>query len=145
MLPGHVHCFVDLEDYQTGQRQEFGGIWLEASTYAVVETSQYEEIDEEKRNPELFLPLRLDIVALNGGEVERQFWLANVEAFQDVACVVPDIGGPPNRCFFLQPRNDWAEIFVKWLKAPHNQDVMSDEEFTESEEEDESSDEEDGK
>ena len=141
VLPSHIHCFVCLEHYQ-GRRQEFGGIRLEAGTYAVVETSKYEEMDEEKRNSELFVPILLDVLAIRSNkEVDRQFWLANVEAIHDVACVVPDIGGPLNRYFFVQPRPRWSKMFVEWVKAPHNKDDMSDEEFTESEDDDKNEDE----
>ena len=115
---------------------------MEAGTYAVVETSKYEEMDEEKRNSELFVPILLDVLAIRSNkEVDRQFWLANVEAIHDVACVVPDIGGPLNRYFFVQPRPRWSKMFVEWVKAPHNKDDMSDEEFTESEDDDKNEDE----
>ena len=67
----------------------------------------------------------------------QQIMSPTVQAIHDVACVVPDIGGPLNRCFFVQPRPRWSKMFVEWVKAPHNEDDMSEEEFTESEEEDE--------
>ena len=42
----------------------------------------------------------------------------------DPCCVIPDIGGPANRYFVVQPRNSWAGLFVKWVEEPHKDNVM---------------------
>ena len=105
---------------------------MTAGTYAVVESAQCEEPDVEKREAELFVPLLKDVGAMEDDTVtKRRFYLANVEAITDVACVVPDIGGPPNRYFFVHQRPYWAELFKKWLNSPHGEDEMSDEEVDE--------------
>ena len=129
VLPCHIQCFVDLEDFRKqGRVVVFGGVRLEAATYAVVESSQYEDDDEERRQSELFVPILKDVDTIQNNRVKkRMFYLANVEAITDVACVVPDIGGPPNRYFFVHPRPYWSKLFVRWVKEPHGYDEMSDE------------------
>ena len=134
-LPCHIHCFVDLTDYQGPRRRLiFGGIKLEATTYAVIESSTYEEPDQEKREAELFAPLTKDVKSIHEERVvERLFYLADVNSIKDVACVIPDIGGPPNRYFFVHPRPYWSKLFEKWVKAPHKDDEMSEEEISDEE------------
>ena len=55
---------------------------------------------------------------------DRVFYLADVEAFVEPCCVVPDLGGPGNRYFVLKPRNKWAKEFVRWIEDPHKLDQM---------------------
>ena len=56
------------------------------------------------------------------------------EAITGTCCVVADIGGRPNSYFQIKPRVEWTNLFVTWLKQPHEQDVMefSDDEQTDS-------------
>ena len=28
---------------------------------------------------------------------------------------MPDIGGPPNRYYVVEPRGNWAGVFIEWL------------------------------
>ena len=133
-LPCHIHCFVDLTAYQGPKRRIFGGIMVEATTYAVVEASTWEEPDQENREAELFVSLRKDVKTIEEGRVsERIFYLADVRSIKDVACVIPDIGGPPNRYFFVHPRPYWSNLFEKWVKAPHKDDEMSEEDISDEE------------
>lgn len=123
-LPCHIHCFVDLTSLDlAANRIQHGGITLKAGTYAVVEVSVYEEDDEEKRQSELFVPLMKTVAAKEDGTVtKRMFYLADTDAFHDVCCVVPDIGGEPNRYFLVHPRPYWSLLFTKWVEAPHIDD-----------------------
>jgi hypothetical protein len=123
-LPCHIHCFVDLTSLDlAANRIQHGGITLKAGTYAVVEASVYEEDDEEKRQSELFVPLMKTVAAKEDGLVtKRMFYLADTDAFHDVCCVVPDIGGEPNRYFLVHPRPYWSSLFTKWVEAPHKDD-----------------------
>ena len=59
-----------------------------------------------------------------GTVVNRVFYLADTDAFYDPCCVIPDIGGPCNRYFVVKPRNEWAELFIRWVDDQHNLDVM---------------------
>ena len=59
-----------------------------------------------------------------GEMVGRKFYLADVEAFADPCCIIPDIGGKPNRYFVVKPRNQWSSLFVKWIEDEHYLDAM---------------------
>ena len=66
------------------------------------------------------VPILKDIILDKDGIIEqRNFYLANTDAFQDPCCVIPDIGGPPNKYFVVKPRNEWAGEFIKWIMQPH--------------------------
>ena len=75
---------------------------------------------EDYSSSELMVPIRKDIVLDEDGIIEqRNFYLADTDAFQDPCCVIPDIGGPPNKYFVVKPRNQWAGEFIKWIMQPH--------------------------
>ena len=124
-LPSHIWCFVVIEGCPTGRnRPEYGGIALKNGTYAVVETTQLESSDEEVGKSDLMMPVYKDIGMKTGEVVEREFYLADVEAFADPCCMVPDIGGPENRYFVVKPRNLWSTLFTKWVEDEHYLDEM---------------------
>jgi hypothetical protein len=117
-LPSHIWCFVTLKNMPIGRETlQYGGINLTDGVYAVVEVANYAE--NQDGATDLFTPLELDV-----GETGRRFYLANTEAFVGTCCVVPDIGGGSNCYFQVKPRAEWTNLFVAWLKAPHDQDVM---------------------
>ena len=31
--------------------------------------------------------------------------------------MVPDIGGPPNRYYYVEARSRWGEVFIEWLDS----------------------------
>ena len=127
-LPSHIWCFVELEGMPRGQHTiNHGGIALKDGVYAVVETVTLEEDNHEIGRSDLMMPVRKDVALDEAGNAsERAFYLADTEAFIDVCCVIPDIGGPPNRYFVVKPKNQWADLFIVWLNDPHNLDVMDD-------------------
>ena len=47
--------------------------------------------------------------------------LAPPDAFAAPACVVPDIGGPPNRYYVIEPRTTWHEHFINFIESPHEE------------------------
>ena len=134
VLPSHIWCFVELENMPSGRdRIEFGGVHLTDGVHAVVETATCvitEEVHEDAEAPEtasdLFRPLLVDVkgVDAEGQVTGRTFHLASTDAFVAPCCVVPDIGGAPNAYFEVKPRREWSDLFVTWLRAPHNEDVM---------------------
>ena len=128
--PCHIHCFVDLENGDFDRKRlEHGGVALRKGVYAVVEASQYENNEAEIKRSDLFVPLLKDVDGMDGNDVKgRLFFLADTQAFEKPCCVIPDIGGPPNRYFLVKPRTEWAGLFTKWLDDPHNIDNISDEE-----------------
>ena len=68
--------------------------------------------------------MRLDVEEEDPEEVERQFYLADTEAFVEPCTVVPDIGGAPNRYFYVKSQTKWVDEFVAWLEAPHKDNKM---------------------
>jgi hypothetical protein len=129
-LPCHINCFVDLQDLNMeGTRLKHGGIDLKDGVYAVVEASTYDTDEEEIKKSDLFVPLLKDVDGIEDNVVQgRLFFLADTSAFVKPCCVIPDIGGPPNRYFLIKPRTEWAGLFIKWLERPHTEDDISDEE-----------------
>ena len=141
ILPSHVWCFIGLRNMPKGnQKLEYGGVTLQDGVYAVVEVADYVKDDEAAAQSDLFIPLELEVKGMDAdGDVEgRRFYLANTEAIVGPCCVIPDIGGPTNAYFQVKPRREWSDMFVTWLKEPHNQDVMlfSDEESDDEEDAD---------
>ncbi len=133
ILPSHIWCFVRLEDMPIGKEKlEYGGITLTDGVFAVVEVADYLEDEEQASASDLFIPLTLDVKGINNDGVVtgRKFYLANTDAFEGPCCVIPNIGGEPNSYFQVKPRGDWSDLFVQWLRAPHENDVidLSDEE-----------------
>ena len=130
-MPCHIWCFVVLEGMPTGQNcLEHGDIALTDGVYAVVENSKEEELDEDGYDEcgvrsEMMEAIRKEVeLDGNGSAVKRTFYLADTDAFVDPCCVIPDIGGPNNRYFVVKPRNSWAELFLKWVEAPHKLNEM---------------------
>ena len=63
-------------------------------------------------------------IGADGKVKNRTFYLADTEAFVGPCCAVPDVGGPTNRYFVVKPRNEWADVFIKWVNDEHNIDEM---------------------
>ena len=93
--------------------------------FAVVEHACVENSALEVGKSDLMMPVMKEVGLNEDGLVEnRTFSLADTEAFEDPCCVIPDLGGPPNRYFVVKPRNQWAKEFVRWLEDPHQWDDM---------------------
>ena len=123
-----IWCFVVIPDME-GQRVEYGGIDLEEGVFAVVEWTEKVDVvndPSEVRISELVVPIEKQVVKNSDGSlVEKILCLADTSAFVAPACVVPDIGGPPNRYFYVEARNKWAEFFTEWLNNPKEEDSLS--------------------
>ena len=133
VLPSHIWCFIGLENMPVrGEKIEFGGINLTDGVFAVVEVASYVEEVEEATLSDLFTPLTLDVEGIDadGAVTGRKFYLANTDAFVSPCCMIPDIGGKNNAYFQVKARREWSNLFVQWLRASHDADVMvySDEE-----------------
>ena len=138
-LPSHIWCFVELFNMPMGvEKIKFGGIILQDGVYAVVEVGNYVPAPDEAFMSDLFVPLEVEVGEMNEEEVvNRKFYLANVDAIVGPCCVVPNIGGANNAYLQVKRRQDWANLFVSWLEAPHKEDVM---EFSDDDEDSESED-----
>ena len=134
VLPCHIWCFLKLDKLPVrGAKINHGGVDLKDGVCAVVECAAYADDDHETVESDLFTTLELTTQGLDAkdGEVTgRQFFLAEVEAFTGPCCVVPDLGGPANGYFLVKNRDEWADVFLSWLKSPHNKDeiILTDEE-----------------
>ena len=130
-MPCHIWCFVVLEGMPTGRnRLNYGDIDLADGVYAVVENSKVEKLDQDGYDEcgvrsEMMGAMRKEIdLDDDGCPVKRTFYLADTNAFVEPCCVIPDVGGPNNRYFVVQPRNSWADLFLKWVEALHRFDEM---------------------
>ena len=85
---------------------------------------------DEEENSELIVSMTTEVEDITDGRrvAKLRFHLADVEAIQDTCIVVPDIGGPPNAYFWIVSPDEWANIFKRWLDAPHKDDVIEEEE-----------------
>ena len=133
ILPNKIWGFVDLRQLPQNAGIDFGGlIDVAPAIYAVVESTQILE-----NNSEIVLSFETDVVKNAQNKFETfQFFLADVEAFDEPAIVIPDVGGPPNAYLVLKSRREWRDSFEEWLEAPIEEDDMSDLEEIEEEDED---------
>ena len=147
-LPNKIWGFVDLRELPDNlprrSRIHYGAnANVKPGIYAVVEATN--EGCDGVEGSELFDVLTTEIGGMTNGSVSNaKFYLADVNAFEDTCTVVPNIGGPTNSYFWLEPRANWAKLFVDWLRAPHAWDETEDltglEELADSEESSEESD-----
>jgi len=132
-LPCQIWCFVVI-DFDpnvrdaTGNRVIIyhGGIKVEKGTYAVVESANYDERDQEKVKSDLFIPITKEVIRSNQLPLGwgRKFYLADVESILSPLAVVPNIGARKFDFLILKSRTEWAEIFKRWLDDPHENDKI---------------------
>ena len=108
----------------------FGESQLEPGVHAVVESTTYDQDDDEYYASSLFRPIKKDVASqVNGKTVRREFYLADTDAFLEPLVVVPNIGSQPdNQYFEVKPRQKWAEEFEEWLTVDDEEDIASDDE-----------------
>ena len=131
VLPCHIQCFVDLTSLDSGSKTlQFGGIDLKPNAYAVVECGQFDEDEEEQAKSDIFKPITLEVKGIDEDDEDgrqfvtgRTFYLADVEAFQGVCAVIPNLGGPPNAYLHVKPEKEWSMMFEDWLRKPHTHDA----------------------
>ena len=128
-LPAEIWCFIDFTALPDNVTVKYGGVTVKTGVYAVVESSEYVKEDQDgvqvQVGSDLLREIRKEIASENGqGEITRQLYLADVEAFVDPICVVPDIGAADKlRYFEVLPRKQWSDVFIKWLMAPYKQEM----------------------
>jgi len=129
-LPNRIYGFLDLTalpDNITGQRRiKYGGLGnVSSGIYAIVEATV--EGCDGVAGTELFDVLATEVGQLEDGIVSKlKFYLADVETFEGPCVVVPNVGGPNNSYFWIEPRARWSKLFVDWLRAPHKDDHQED-------------------
>jgi hypothetical protein len=105
------------------------GAQVQQGTFAIIESTDYVEVDEEPGpdviTSDLFTEIMLETNTLSeAGEVTvRKYYLVDVEAFKDPIVVIPNIGAQPKCKYLLMtPRSQWSEQFIGWLRNPHGED-----------------------
>ena len=124
-LPGHINCFVEIEDLPAGPQH--GGAGLKKVVCAVVESSLKEEDEVELAKSDPFVPCYKQVDDLDSDIPRRVFYLADTEAFMSPCAMVPDIGGPKNRHFWVKPRTQWNKEFIHWVESAHADDDVTEE------------------
>ncbi len=108
-----------------------------------------EEDEPPKFESSLFTPIIKWTEIGENGEPVPVYNLVDVETIKSTCCVIPDIGSANIfRYFVLTPREEWKQLFIKWMKQPHKYDKTAmaepiDEEVVLSEDEESSEDEDD--
>jgi len=85
------------------------------------------EGNEGVAGSESFDVLTTEVSEFEDGSVTKlKFYLADVDAFMEPCAVVPNVCGPNNSCFWLEPKARWSKLFIQWLHAPHCDDETED-------------------
>jgi hypothetical protein len=144
-LPCKIWGFVDLSALEDDIGLSYADCALTKGVYAIVESSVLLDDPDGGLGSDLLRPIEttVDGMVRNGFVNKLRFYLADVDAIVEPAVIIPDIGGPRNRYWWLKSCSEWDKLFVKWLEDPHNLDIMSDDESSDDEE-DGSDSEEDG-
>ena len=138
--PCEIWCFIDLTMLPTNEALPVVmGTPIKRGVYALVESAGLipQELDNN-RNTDLFTRITKEYDAPdNEGDLpKRKLYLADVKAFLEPICVVPDIDRDQQCNYFLvAPRDSWAGQFTDWLEAPHRHDDMVELEEVEAESE----------
>jgi hypothetical protein len=99
-----------------GSQTFVGGVRLEEGVFAVVESAKVDDAGLGEFKSTVAKPYYKEVDLDKDGNVKnKKLFLANTEAFLKPVCAVPDIGGPPNRYFVVQPRDEWHNNFIRWL------------------------------
>ena len=129
-LPNRIYEFLDLRllpaDLTRSDRINYGGLTnIKPAIYAIVEATV--EGCEGVTGSELFDVLTTEVGEFEDGSVTKlKFYLADVDAFKEPCVVVPNVGGPNNSYFWLEPKARWSKLFIQWLRAPHCDDETED-------------------
>ena len=112
-------CFILIPNME-GKRVDYGDVRLEEGTFAVVEwgTTLDAKVEvPEIRASELLVPIRKAVGFHDDGTIkDKKLCLADTKAFVAPACVLPDIGGPANRYYVVESRNQWRGFYIDWLQ-----------------------------
>ena len=125
-LPGQIWCFVII-DFEPGRTIQHGGIEVKKGTYAVIENATYDPRDSEKKKSDIFVPIIKEVErpTREHPERRRKFYLADVEAITNTLMVIPNIGGPTGKEYFvMKQESEWVSIFKNWIDDEHSKDII---------------------
>ena len=144
MFPCHIWAFVVVPPMDDAKRLHYGGTPLEEGVFACVESADVVKNERDGlKKLEMMHPIEKTVGLDDEGEVlltkkgnvaKRHFYLADTNAFVDPCCVIPDIGGPKNRYYLIESRENWSNIFSRWLDTPLDDDMVIEEDLSEDEE-----------
>ena len=125
--PCRIWGFVDLRQIPPDYDVAFGGLaCVQPGLYAIVENTKIRTDKYEVGLSCIFSPIRTMVKRWDGPTVvERQFYLADVEAFEEPVAVIPNIGGKANEYFIVKNRTEWREDFIEWLEEPIQYDEIN--------------------
>jgi hypothetical protein len=128
-LPAKIWGFLDLSAIPEGTEVPLTvGIGsVESGIYAIIESADYIDVDEDGITSDLFTELQLETRELShdGELVSRRFYLADVESFVGPMVVIPNIGATPKcRYFQMTPKEEWSKQFAAWIDMDHADDAM---------------------
>ncbi len=132
--PAEIWCFLDLRDLpKRGIRMNIGGCQVKGGVYAVVEHADEPEDVNDQLNLDMFTKINKFVHRDDDGRMtSRAFYLADVEAFVEAICVVPNVGAARDSEYFMvKARSRWSDDFIKWVKADHRFDDMTEEDDAE--------------
>lgn len=117
LLPARIWGFLNLQHLPQDNRIEFGGLDpVVPGIYAIIESAGWVKERRWGITSEISALADLDVGQMVNDRVTKlQFYLADVQSFNQPLAVVPDIGGPVNRYIILKDREAWSEDFSKWL------------------------------
>ena len=118
-LPSKIWSLIDLCGLPSTHTATYKEFSLEQSVYAVVETANFDEDDNQTGLSEIFVPIIKEIGGLTNNAVSHmKFVLADVDAIVQAIAVVPDIGGKPNAYFWVKDCETWRTDFMDFLERP---------------------------
>jgi hypothetical protein len=92
VLPAKICGFVDFRTKPHNDVVNFGGIDIEPSIYAILESAVFCNARWELINFEIFCPITTEVGRFTDRRVSKlKFYLADVEAFHGPVVVVPDV------------------------------------------------------
>ena len=124
VLPSKIWGFLDMSDLAHDSGVNYGGLSnIQPGTYAIVETGNGQEIPNDYEWS-IFSPFCTEVTGDEDNEADMgtKLYLADVEAFKEPVCVIPDIGGRINAYFGVENMMLWSKKFVTWLNERH-QDI----------------------
>ena len=132
-LPAKIWGFIVLDSLPDSKESDhelfYGGIEVQNGMYAIVKSCFLSKQMDDRSMSDIFIPFQKEVGAINkdGVVTKRKLYLADVEAFADPLCVIPDIGAKPGCKYFqVRPRSAWVREFIDWIEDPHEDDDMTD-------------------
>jgi hypothetical protein len=119
-LPNKIWGFVDFSAIDEDNVVICGGMTsIPRGIYAIVESAVEIRPKPGEYKSKLFTYVTKEVASMEDDRVQKlEFYLADVDAFDEPIVVIPNIGGEANGYLLMSPRSKWADDFGKWLEKP---------------------------